>query len=87
MDFHHLLTQRSITSMSGLTAFSALPDAPVLAERPSRRQRLTAAWRARRAGLMQTPSLHRPASAPALVPARAVTQVASTSTDGCRMVA
>lgn len=83
MDIHHVLTHLSIGSMTDLTAFSALPNAPVLEDRPSRLERLRAAWRARRAGSVQTPSLHRPATAPALRSSRVAPQPA----DACRMVA
>jgi hypothetical protein len=83
MDVHHVLAHRSTTSMTGLTAFSALPDAPVLADHPTRRQRLGAAWRARRAGSMQTPSLRRPVAVPAQQAGKAVPQPA----EACRMVA
>ncbi|MBI4934152.1 MAG: hypothetical protein HY828_09755 [Actinobacteria bacterium] len=83
MDFHHLLTFLSVDSMDDVTAFSALPNAPVLEDRPSRVARLRAAWRTRRAGSVQTPSLHRPAAAPALRSARVAPQPA----DSCRMVA
>ncbi|MFM2078725.1 MAG: hypothetical protein RJA49_2615 [Actinomycetota bacterium] len=36
MDSHIILATTRINSLTGLTAFSALPDAPVLPERPAR---------------------------------------------------
>lgn len=83
MDAHHVLAHLSTSSMRDITAFSALPNAPVLVDRPSRVQRLGAALRARRAGSVQTPSLRRPAAVPALPAARVAPQTA----DACRMVA
>lgn len=87
MEAHHVLAHRSITSMHDITAFSALPDAPVRVDRPTRRQRLAAAWRARRAGATQTPSLRRPAPVAAASASRRTAKVGAAATDGCRMVA
>jgi hypothetical protein len=47
MDFHHVLAQHYGDSLRGLTAFSALPDAPVLGDEPSRLRTAIAAVRAR----------------------------------------
>jgi hypothetical protein len=58
----HTLAHHHISSLSDVTAFSALPDAPVLPYRPSRSARIVAAWRGRRDRLTQTPSLRRPAT-------------------------
>ncbi len=87
MDVHHVLTHLSTTSMRDITAFSALPDAPVLIDRPTRLQRLAAAWRTRRAGSTQTPSLRRPVTAAAARSATHTAKVGAAATDGCRMVA
>lgn len=48
MEAHHVLARQYIASLHDATAFSALPGAPVLAERPPRFARLAAA--ARRVG-------------------------------------
>jgi hypothetical protein len=45
VDTHVFLTNQSVRSLDGLTAFSALPDAPVLPYKPRRRP-LQAARRA-----------------------------------------
>jgi hypothetical protein len=37
MDSHVFLTHQAVRSLDGLTAFSALPDAPVLPYKPRRR--------------------------------------------------
>jgi hypothetical protein len=47
MDFHHVLAQHYGNSLGGVTAFSALPDAPVLGDEPSRVRTAIAALRAR----------------------------------------
>lgn len=77
----HTLAHHYVSSLSGVTAFSALPDAPVLPDRSSRFARLATAWRGRRDRPTQTPSLRRPGT---VLHARtsAPDQVAA-----CRMVA
>lgn len=52
MDSHIILAKTRIDSLPGLTAFSALPDAPVLPERPAR---VRAALAAVRHALTRTP--------------------------------
>ncbi len=37
MDFHTAITHQAVRSLDGLTAFSALPDAPVLPVKQPRR--------------------------------------------------
>ncbi len=41
MEAHVFLTQQAVRSLEGLTAFSALPNAPVLPYKERRRRRLT----------------------------------------------
>lgn len=41
METHVFLTNQAVRSLDGLTAFSALPDAPVLPYKPRRRPVLT----------------------------------------------
>lgn len=48
MEAHVFLTHQAIRSRDGLTAFSALPDAPVLPYRPRRRRSLHLDVRRRR---------------------------------------
>ncbi len=78
MDFTHVLAQQYIRSLTditgsrGITAFSALPDAPVLAERTSRVRALIAVVRS---GAVRPTPATRPSSSTA-VPAFAA--------DGCR---
>ena len=40
MEAHVFLTHQAVRSLDGLTAFSALPDAPVLPYKPRRRRSL-----------------------------------------------
>ena len=40
MEAHVFLTQQAVRSIDGITAFSALPDAPVLPYKPRRRRSL-----------------------------------------------
>ena len=47
MEAHVFLTHQAVRSLDGLTAFSALPDAPVLPYKP--RRRLSLNFGARRA--------------------------------------
>jgi len=49
MDFHTAITHQAVRSLDGLTAFSALPDAPVLPVKQPRRFGFgrVAAWRVR----------------------------------------
>ena len=62
MDPHVFLTDRFVRSLDGLTAFSALPDAPVLPVKPRRRP-LQAARRAlRRRGATQPVRRRTPAT-------------------------
>lgn len=77
----HTLAHLSTSSLRDVTAFSALPDAPVRPVRQSRFAPLVAAWRGRRDRSAQSPSLRRPST---VVPARssALDQPAA-----CRMVA
>lgn len=85
MDFHHVLASRSIAAMTDLTAFSALPGAPVVPDIPSRRDRMVAAWRRRRTAVRAPQALR-----PALVTARradARAAVPCEAAEGCRMVA
>lgn len=77
----HTLAHLSTSSRRDITAFSALPDAPVLPVRPSRFAPLVAAWRGRRDRSAQSPSLRRPATA--LRSRRSAADQAA----ACRMVA
>jgi hypothetical protein len=83
MDAHHVLANLSVGFTTDTTAFSALPNAPVLADRPTRRERLAMAWRARRSGSVHTAALQRPMRVMGEIPATIATQPA----DPCRMVA
>ena len=51
MESHVFLTHQAVRSLDGLTAFSALPDAPVLPVKAPRRHRIPiarlAAWKIR----------------------------------------
>ena len=48
MEAHVFLTHQAVRSLDGLTAFSALPDAPVLPHKPRRRLALHVASRRQR---------------------------------------
>ena len=54
MEAHVFLTHQAVRSLDGLTAFSALPDAPVLPYKPRRRRSLRNLARARAAGRQPT---------------------------------
>jgi hypothetical protein len=50
MEAHQVLSQHYLASLTGLTAFSALPDAPVRPERHSRLRTVLTALRQDRVG-------------------------------------
>jgi hypothetical protein len=54
MEAHVLLTHQSVRSLDGLTAFSALPDAPVLPYKERRRRSLRSLAPVRAAGRRPT---------------------------------
>jgi len=54
MEAHVFLTHQAVRSLDGLTAFSALPDAPVLPYKPRRRWSLRTLARVRTAGRQPT---------------------------------